>query len=81
MRESLFKKSWDEIAIRTLRFVVKNGGIWHLWGHSWEIEKNGEWKKLERVFRTIKNVKNKDVKFVNNSDLLLALHRNKSKKG
>ena len=33
-------------------FLVK-GGIYHLWGHSWEIEDHDDWNKLERVLEYI----------------------------
>jgi peptidoglycan-N-acetylglucosamine deacetylase len=29
--------------------TTAGGGIWHLWGHSWEIDDHNEWNKLERV--------------------------------
>lgn len=32
---------------------LEKGGIYHVWGHSWEIEKNNEWAKLERVLHYI----------------------------
>ena len=28
---------------------AQNGGVWHLWGHSWEIEKFNLWAELEQV--------------------------------
>ena len=31
------------------------GGIWHLWGHSWEIDEHHDWQKLERVLRYVSN--------------------------
>jgi len=69
LKKYLFNKPWDQIAIETLEFVMKNGGIWHLYGHSWEIDGNNDWKKLEKLFRKIKNMK-KDAKLMSNSDLL-----------
>jgi len=71
-KNHLFDKSWDQIAIKTLEFVIKNGGIWHLWGHSWEIEMNNDWKKLEDVFKKVKKMTDKkNVKFMDNSQLIL----------
>jgi peptidoglycan/xylan/chitin deacetylase (PgdA/CDA1 family) len=32
---------------------LESGGIYHLYGHSWEIDRNNEWDKLERVLRYI----------------------------
>jgi len=45
--KSLF--DWEIRAKLLFDLALKNGGIYHLWGHSWEIEKNHEWQKLERV--------------------------------
>ena len=53
LRNNLFFKSWDQVAIKTLDFVVSNGGIWHLWGHSWEIVDNNDWARLEKVLQQI----------------------------
>jgi peptidoglycan/xylan/chitin deacetylase (PgdA/CDA1 family) len=49
--------------------ALEKGGIYHLWGHSWEIEKNKEWDKLERVLKYISN-KN-DVKYTTNSQIFV----------
>ena len=42
-------KTWDFIAKKTLDYVLENGGIWHLWGHSWEINQNNDWERLSNV--------------------------------
>lgn len=42
-------KTWDHIAKKTLDFVLENGGIWHIWGHSWEIDENNDWERLSDV--------------------------------
>jgi len=44
-------KTWDKIANESLMYVLKNGGIWHLWGHSWEIEQDKNWEILEDVLK------------------------------
>lgn len=49
IKNNLFAKSWDEIAVKTLDYVVERGGVWHLWGHTYEVD----WVKLERVFKKI----------------------------
>ena len=33
--------------------ALGHGGVFHLWGHSWEIEKNGQWQQLEEVFQLL----------------------------
>lgn len=53
--------------------VLERGGIWHLWGHSWEIEKNGDWSKLEEVFEYVSNRKN--VSYLENRDIIELAHR------
>jgi len=36
-----------------LKKIEGEGGIFHLWGHSWEIEQHGLWSDLEAVFKTL----------------------------
>lgn len=48
-----FYLPWDRLAILYFIFIKYFGGIYHLWGHSWEIEKYNDWNKLERVFEYI----------------------------
>jgi len=69
LKNNLFFKRWDRIAMGTLDFVVANGGIWHLCGHSWEIDKNDDWARLEEVFRRISGLPPETLK-LNNSQLL-----------
>jgi peptidoglycan/xylan/chitin deacetylase (PgdA/CDA1 family) len=38
--------SWLELGKRLFDIVLENGGIWHLYGHSWEIERLGLWDDL-----------------------------------
>ena len=51
-----------------LNQVEKNGGCFHLWGHSWEIEEFDLWDKLEELFRIISDrddftyIANKEIK-------------------
>lgn len=46
---------WEMIAKDTLDYVLENGGIWHLWGHSWEIDRNGDWNTLEAVLEYVRD--------------------------
>jgi len=27
------------------------GGVFHLWGHSWEVQQTGQWQRLDEVLR------------------------------
>ena len=55
---------WEILAKKQFDFVLKEGGVYHLWGHSWEIDKFKQWEKLERVFKYIAN--KKDIKYLDN---------------
>lgn len=44
-------RNWMEIARSMLIAVAQYGGVFHLWGHSWEIEEKHQWPQLESVFR------------------------------
>jgi peptidoglycan/xylan/chitin deacetylase (PgdA/CDA1 family) len=48
-----YYRHWDELAKAMFDRIAISGGIFHLWGHSWEIEKNHHWSALENVFRHI----------------------------
>jgi peptidoglycan/xylan/chitin deacetylase (PgdA/CDA1 family) len=41
--------SWFELAKGLFDSVLENGGVWHLYGHSREIEDLGLWKDLEEI--------------------------------
>ncbi len=59
--------NWDELAISMFDKIAETGGVFHLWGHSWEIEKNNDWERLERVFKHISNHAN--AKYITNGDV------------
>lgn len=46
---------WSRFAEKLFEQSLENGDIYHLWGHSWEIEKYGLWPELEDVFKYISN--------------------------
>lgn len=58
---------WEYLALSLFDRCLKNGGIYHLWGHSWVIDKWKEWEKVERVLKYISN--NNNVTYVTNSEL------------
>jgi peptidoglycan/xylan/chitin deacetylase (PgdA/CDA1 family) len=60
--------NWDRFAISLFEKTKREGGVFHLWGHSWEIEKFGTWASLERVFAHISN--KEMVEYVPNSELV-----------
>lgn len=59
---------WKTMAKRLFNYVLKNGGVYHLWGHSWEIERYGMWDDFEEVLAYIANRNN--VEYLTNSEII-----------
>ena len=36
-----------------LNVVRRRGGVFHLWGHSWELEQTAQWQRLDAVLRLL----------------------------
>jgi peptidoglycan/xylan/chitin deacetylase (PgdA/CDA1 family) len=49
---------WELRAKFLFDVALNSGGIFHIWGHSWEFKEKKEWEKLERVICYIANRKN-----------------------
>ena len=58
---------WVEIGKKLFDRVLHEGGIWHLWGHSWEIDQLGLWDEFAQMLDYV--CRRQDVLYVNNSDL------------
>jgi len=44
-----FLLNWETRAKLLFQLALTEGGVWHLWGHSWEISGRRDWDRLERV--------------------------------
>jgi hypothetical protein len=44
---------WMRLAEGLVRHVAENGGVFHLWGHSWELQEKRQWERLETVLRVM----------------------------
>lgn len=42
-------QSWFDIGKRLFSHVLERGGIWHLYGHSWEIDEHRLWPELAQM--------------------------------
>jgi hypothetical protein len=42
---------WPKLARRFLNRAIHRGGVFHLWGHSWELEETGQWQRLDELLR------------------------------
>ncbi len=49
---------WNFAAKSLLNYAQKHDGIFHLWGHSWEIDKFRQWNALERFFKLVSKESN-----------------------
>lgn len=61
-------KDWEKSAHELIGHWRNAGGVFHLWGHSWEVEEQNQWAQLEGVLSILfecKNVTN----FHTNSEL------------
>jgi peptidoglycan/xylan/chitin deacetylase (PgdA/CDA1 family) len=48
--------SWSNTAKVAFDIARRRGGVFHLWGHSWEIEKYGMWEELEGFLKWASSV-------------------------
>jgi hypothetical protein len=60
--------NWIELGKSLFDSVLENGGIWHLWGHSWEIDELGLWKDLEEMLDYV--CKREGVTYIPNWELI-----------
>lgn len=60
--------NWFDLNKNLFDYCYKYGEIFHLWGHSWEIEKYAMWPSLERFFQYIKNFQ--DIMYLTNGESL-----------
>jgi peptidoglycan-N-acetylglucosamine deacetylase len=66
--------NWIELAKTTFDRVMRDGGAWHLYGHSWAIEKYDLWDSLSEVLDYVAG--REGVRYLSNGDLLKFLpHR------
>lgn len=56
----------ETVVERALARVVRDGGVFHLWGHSWELEECGLWPLLDRVLAQI--AKRPGVRYLTNAE-------------
>lgn len=48
---------WVKTTEAVLTHLFKNGGVFHLWGHSWEINERAQWPNVERAFALLAQFK------------------------
>lgn len=60
--------SWPSFSRAILKWALDNGNYFHLYGHSWEIEKYQMWRDLENFLKYVKGFSN--IKYVTNGQLV-----------
>lgn len=60
--------SWTSIGKILFDRVLSEGGVWHLFGHSWEIEKGGLWAGLAEMLDYVS--RREGVLYCTNSEIL-----------
>jgi len=66
-------QSWVELGKTLFDQALEEGGVWHLYGHSWEIQKFGLWEELQEVLDYVRDRPN--VIYANNGQTLDILER------
>jgi peptidoglycan-N-acetylglucosamine deacetylase len=60
--------NWVALGKELFDQVLNRGGIWHLYGHSWEIDELAIWRQLKELLDYVS--KRKNVVYLTNSQLL-----------
>jgi peptidoglycan-N-acetylglucosamine deacetylase len=58
----------EDLVNHMIEYVSQRGGIFHLWGHSWEIDSMNLWQRLDRVLEHLSN--RPSVNYVTNYEAL-----------
>lgn len=56
---------WPTLAESLLRDAIEQGGVFHLWGHSWELQEYGQWSRLDNVLALMGELTDRTHSFTN----------------
>jgi len=59
-------KNFSRLAETFMNRILTTGGVFHLWGHSWEIEEFGLWEEFELILKAI--AFNQKISYLNNTE-------------
>ena len=65
--EITYSTDWVQFSKTMFEHVLREGGVWHLYGHSWEIEELGLWNALKDVLTYV--ARRDGVQYVTNYEL------------
>jgi peptidoglycan/xylan/chitin deacetylase (PgdA/CDA1 family) len=58
---------WERVAKNLLSSALRKNSVFHLQGHSWEIEKEGNWDSLVEFIESVSRLRN--IEFMTNQEL------------
>jgi peptidoglycan/xylan/chitin deacetylase (PgdA/CDA1 family) len=64
---------WLAAARKLINVVLRRGGVFHLWGHSWELEQFNQWNALEEILAFL-GAHTREALAVTNGELLSLSH-------
>lgn len=59
------RPGWVATLEAVLEIAAEQGGVVHLWGHSWEVEQHSQWQNLDRAFLLLARYRHKAGYFSN----------------
>jgi len=59
---------WPDMARSYFRQALRRGGVFHLWGHSWEVQATDQWRRLEEVLKFLSEYA-QEARFLDNGGL------------
>jgi peptidoglycan-N-acetylglucosamine deacetylase len=66
--QSWWQKPWVDVGKQMFQYVLEHGGVWHLYGHSWEVDELGIWSDLAELLNYVCH--REDVAYITNGELL-----------
>ncbi len=60
---------WSALANFCLKQTLSLGGVFHLWGHSWELQDHGQWRRLDKMIALLGEVAKAQAHTVTNGQL------------
>lgn len=65
LQAAIQSKGWISLAEEMLKRAIESGGVFHVWGHSWEIEEQGGWKNLEVLLKMMSSCRGRSLSVTN----------------
>ncbi len=61
--------NWLVLAKAMFTYTLQNGGLFHIWGHSWEIEQQDQWGELQNLMEFLHKYRH-DAHFCSNREAI-----------